>query len=66
MALDLQADIEEAVKSLPADRADTLVFLPVHEMPDEYGACTHPNLRAHYRCAGVLIDKIYRFVGWER
>ena len=66
MTLDLQAEIEEAVKSLPADRADTLFFIPVHETHGEYGACTHPNLRAHYRCAGVLIDKISRFVGWDK
>ena len=66
MTLDLQSEIEEAVGSLPADRAQALFFLPVHEMHNEYGACTHPNLRAHYRCAGVLIDTISRFAGWER
>ncbi len=66
MSLDLQSQIEEAVKTLPADRVETLFFTPVSAMPDEFGACTHPNLRAHYRCAGVLIDKIHRFVGWER
>ncbi len=66
MTLDLQPHIEEAVKSLPAGRAETLFFTPVHAMPDEFGACSHPNLRAHYRCAGVLIDKIHRFIGWDK
>ena len=66
MTLDLQEAFQEAVKELPADRVETLFFTPAHAMTDGLGGCTHPNLRAHYRCAGVLIDKIYRFVGWDR
>ncbi len=66
MTLDLQDYIEDAVKQLPSDRVETLFFTPAHAMPDELGGCTHPNLRAHYRCAGVLIDKIHRFIGWDK
>ena len=66
MAIDMSEIIKEAIDSLQTDRADTLFFTSVFEGANEMGACSHPNLRAHYRCAGVLIDTISRFAGWER
>ncbi|MBE6763079.1 MAG: hypothetical protein E7553_01800 [Ruminococcaceae bacterium] len=65
MATDLYDPIKEALESLQSDRVEFLFFKTIYAMDNEIGACSHPNLRAHYRCAGVLINAICRYVGWD-
>ena len=66
MSGDLHDAIREAIESL--DDTDTcyMPFRSVYSEENETGAASHPNQRAHYRCAGVLIDTVSRIMGWEK
>ncbi len=66
MATDLHEAIRETVESIGNDRVFYLPFQSAHSMENETGACFHPNQRAHYRCAGVLIDKVCEVTGWQK
>ncbi len=65
MATDMYDPIKEAIDELNSPDVSFLFFKNVYAMEDECGGCTHPNVRAHYRCAGVLIDTISDMLGWE-
>lgn len=65
MATDMHDQIQAAIEELGHPNASYMFFKNVYAMDDELGACTHPNVRAHYRCAGVLIDKVSDIIGWE-
>ncbi len=42
-----------------------LAMPSVFDDKKEQGASCHPNLRAHFRFAGILIDELSAFTGWE-
>ncbi len=65
MATDMYDPIKEAIEELNSPDASFLFFKNVYSLEDECGGCTHPNVRSHYRCAGVLIDKVNEILGWE-
>lgn len=66
MATEMHDTIREALTSLDDENITYLPLRSVHDMPDEYGACYHPNQRAHRRCAGVLIDAVAAVTGWQK
>lgn len=66
MAIDFHDAIRETLESFEDPAIEYMPFQSVYEMERETGACSHPNQRAHYRCAGVLIDTVSRLTGWEK
>ncbi len=66
MAIDMHDALCETIESLQNPNATFMSFQSVYEYKNETGAASHPNQRAHYRCAGVLIDQIQAVTGWEK
>lgn len=58
--------LSKAVEEQQDDKMRYLSVPSVFEHPDELGACRHPNLRAHHRVAGILIDAVSEMTGWEK
>lgn len=65
MATDMTDTIREVIESLDDSRAMFMPFRSAGEFENECGGCWHPNVRAHYRCAGVLIDTVSNWMNWD-
>jgi len=48
------------------DEKVTYLKVPAHwGFENEVGASSHPNLRSHFRNAGIVIDKVAELTGWS-
>ncbi len=58
--------LRQAVEEQGDAKMRYLFVSSVEEHPDELGACRHPNLRAHHRFAGIVIDAVSEMTGWNK
>ncbi|MBQ9414175.1 MAG: SGNH/GDSL hydrolase family protein, partial [Clostridia bacterium] len=58
--------LRQTVEAQHDDKIRYLKMTSCWDMPQESGAAVHPNLRSHYRSAGVLIDVVAEMTGWEK
>ena len=65
MAGDLHEALSETITRLNDPKTHYHKMQSIWAFEGEIGASCHPNLRAHHRCAGVLIDKVSELTGWE-
>lgn len=61
----LHDSLQEAIDAFESDRVQYQRMQSVWGFEDERGAANHPNLRAHHRCAGVLISRVSDMTGWD-
>ncbi len=66
MAGELHEALQETITALDDDNVTYQKLQSLWGFENEQGACTHPNLRCHYRCAGVVIDKVAELTGWDK
>ncbi len=57
--------LDKTIAAMQDDMVHYLKLRAVCEFENEQGASSHPNQRAHRRCAGVVIDKVSELMGWE-